>query len=377
MEGNAAVIAPLTQGLVSKIDVLETSESYGKFAVEPLERGFGTTLGNALRRVLLSALPGTAITAVRIQGVQHEYTTIPHMREDVTDFLLNVKSIRIRALTDQPGVLTLEVKGREGPVYARDIQPSGSYEIINPELYLATLDSSDAALEIEFQVERGTGYRQAESRNGQGTIGLLPVDCVFTPTKRINFTVERTRVGQVTDYDRLVLDIWTDKTIVPEEAVRQAAQILVDQFSLFTSLGRPSTAGTERTSLASAIPSELAQMPVEQLKLSSRTLNCLRRGKINTVAEVLQRTSEELMALRNFGERSLEELYEKLQALGIPVNLAEAKKPKRKAKASTEEEQGEPGAPQAAFSAGGDEEEEEEVDISAYRGRVFSPDDKS
>jgi len=297
------------------IKPVEQTGTYGRFAIEPLERGFGVTLGNALRRVLLSSLRGAAITWVKVDGVQHEYTALPFMKEDMIEFLLNVKSIRLRALTDKPTSLRLEVQG-ESEITAADIQPSPDYQVVNPEQHLATLDSPEAKLTVEFHVECGKGYVPATHVTGM-PIGILPVDAIFTPVRKANFAVERTRVGHVTDYERLVLEIWTDGTVTPVDALRQAAQILVDQFFLFTNFGKALERAPDQKPLAQTIPAEVYNTPIEKVGLSARTLNCLKRSNINKVGEVLERSREELLALRNFGEKSLEELYARLRAMGF------------------------------------------------------------
>ena len=314
-----------------KIELVEQAEdTYGKIVAEPLEPGFGVTLGNSLRRILLSSLPGAAVTSVRIEGVHHEYSTIPQMREDVIDFILNVKGIRFKAKSDQPSLLKLEALG-EGRITAADIQPSADYDIANPEWPLATLDSEEARLSVEFQVERGRGYNQASTQDGL-TIGTLPVDAIFTPVKKVSYSVERARVEQRTDYDKLVLEVWTDGTILPLEAVRQAAQILVDQFFLFCALGKTVEAAAEKQPLALTVPAEHYNITVEKLGLSARTLNCLKRSNINRVGEVLEKSREDLLQIRNFGEKSLVELYAKLEDMGLLA--AEALKPES---ATTEE----------------------------------------
>ena len=297
------------------IEIIESTDTYGKVVVEPLERGFGVTLGNALRRVLLSSLPGASITWVRIEGVQHEFSTMPHVKEDVAELFLNIKGIRIKRLADRPGALRLDVRG-PGQVTAGDIQPSADFEIINPEQYLASLDSPEARLTMEFRVEIGKGYVPATHTEGM-PIGVLPVDAIFTPVTRVNYNVEKTRVGQVTNYDRLVLEIWTDGTKSPEEAVREAGQLLVDSFFQFVNIGQSMAGAPERPALAQAIPPDQFNMPIERLNLSARTFNCLKRAKINKVGEVLEKSHEELLKIKNFGDKSLAELYDRLRALGL------------------------------------------------------------
>lgn len=296
----------MVQSVSAKIECEQASDSYGRFIIEPLESGFGVTLGNALRRVLLSSLPGAAVTAVRIEGVQHEFSTIPHVKEDCMEFLLNIKGIRLRSLSEHPGKLTLEVAG-EGAVCAGDIKPSLDFEIVNPELHLATLDSADAKLDVEFYVEQGKGYKEAKPDDSL-PIGVLPLDAIFTPIRRVNFAVEKARVGQVSNYDRLILEVWTDGTISPTEALTESSRILTEQFSVFSDLAKPLVIE------AKAGPYD---MPIEQLGLSSRTLNCLKRSKITNVGQLLEKSREELEAMKGFGRRSLEEVWDRLQALGF------------------------------------------------------------
>ncbi len=298
-----------------EIKVEEETEEYGKFSIAPLERGYGMTLGNALRRVLLSSIQGTAVTWVKVEGVTHEYSNIPHVKEDVADLLMNFKAIRLRSLTGRPGKLRLEASG-EGVITAGDIMTSSDFEIVNPELQIATLDSPDAKLSVEFNVEHGKGYVPATEGNGL-PIGILPVDAIFGPVRRVNYSVERTRVGQVTDYEKLVLEVWTDETISPSETLARAGQLLVDKFFLFANLGKATEAGVEKTSIALSIPADVYNTPVERLELSARTLNCLKRAHINRVGEVLEKDKSELLKIRNFGEKSLAELYNRLEEMGF------------------------------------------------------------
>jgi DNA-directed RNA polymerase subunit alpha len=298
----------VVQSVSPNVEFERISDSYGRFIIEPLEPGFGITLGNALRRVLLNSLLGAAVTAVRIEGVQHEFSTMPHVKEDCMELLLNIKGIRLRSLSEHPGKLTLEIAG-EGAVCAGDIKPSADFEIANPELHLATLESADAKLDIEFSVERGKGYREAKSDDSL-PIGVLPLDAIFTPIRRVNFTVEKARVGQVSNYDRLILEVWTDGTISPTEALTQAGQILIEQFSVFSDLAKPPVIEVK------AGPYDV---PIEQLGLSSRTLNCLKRSKIANVGQLLEKSREELEAMKGFGRRSLEEVWERLEAKGFKV----------------------------------------------------------
>lgn len=298
-----------------EVKTIELDETYGKFTLEPLERGFATTLGNPLRRVLLSSIPGAAVTWIRIDGVLHEYSTLPHMKEEVMEVIQRVKTIRLRAHTDRPGRLRLEARG-PGEVYAGDIVAPADFEVVNPELHLATLDSDEGVLNMEFNVERGTGYVPAQQAVGY-SIGTLPVDAIFSPVRKVNYGVEYTRVGQVTDYERLVLEVWTDRTISPLDAVHTAARVLMDHSALLIDVSRDNGGGD--AGQGSGIPAEIYNITVEKLELSSRTLNCLKRAGVNKVGEVLERTAEELLKIRNFGEKSLEELRARLEDKGLPV----------------------------------------------------------
>ena len=298
-----------------EISVVDSDEHYGKFIIEPLEPGFATTLGNPMRRVLLTSIPGTAITWVKIDGSLHEYSTIPHMKEDVSEFLLNIKSIRIRSLADRPGKLRLEVS-KEGDIFASDVDVPADFEILNPELHLASLDSKNTNLSVEFNVEQGKGYVPAASSEGL-PIGVLPVDSIFSPVRRVNFNIENTRVGQVTNYERLILDVWTDGTVTPVEAVKSAAEILLEQFFLFANADKAGEGTADRPSFAATMPVEQYNTPIEKLDLSSRTLNCLKRGNLNKVGQVLEIEKSELLKLRNFGVKSLNELFQKLEDFGF------------------------------------------------------------
>jgi len=302
--------------VVPKVECIETTEEFGRFLVEPLEKGFAVTLGNALRRVLLAYLPGAAVTGVKVDGIQHEFTTIPYMKEDAIEFLLNVQALRIKPLSEQPGKLTLEVVG-EKQVSAADIKPSADFEIINPELYLATMDSPESKLHVEFDVELGEGYRSAEVGDNM-PIGTIPVDAIFAPVRKVNFSIESIHVGRETSRERLYLEVWTDGSMAPIDAVSQGAGILVEQLNPFTRCAQVSLAGEEGGPQAS-IPREEYNMPVEQLNLSVRTMNCLRRGGITTVGELVAKGEKELMALRNFGKRSKQEIEERLADMGLAL----------------------------------------------------------
>lgn len=303
--------------VVPNIECVESRDNFGRFAVEPLEKGVGVTLGNAMRRVLLGHLQGAAVTRVKIEGIQHEFSTIPHVKEDTMEFLLNVKALRLKSVTGQPGKLTLEADG-ERRVTAADIKPSAEFEIANPELYLVSLDSPEARLYVEFDVEMSEGYKEAESSDNM-LVGVIPVDAIFTPIRKVNFTVEPIHIGEETSLERLYLEVWTDGTITPAQAVSRAAEILIEQLTPFTGLTKVPELEGEAEAALPAIAPELANMPVEQLNLSVRTQNCLRRGSINTVGEVVSKTEKELMSLRNFGLKSKQELEERLKSLGLSL----------------------------------------------------------
>jgi len=307
----------LSHLVVPRAECVESRDNFGRFVAEPLEKGFGVTLGNALRRVLLSQLQGAAITRVRVEGIQHEFSTIPYVKEDATEFLLNVKELRLKPLSGQPGKLILDVEG-EGQVCAADIQPSADFEIANPELYLATLDSPEARLYVELDVELSSGYREAESTDNL-TLGVIPVDAIFSPIRKVNFIVEPIYIGQETSRERLFLEVWTDGTISPADAVSQGAQILTEQLSPFANYAQLSRVEVEKEPTPLGISEELYNMPVEQLNLSVRTMNCLRRGGIATVGELASKEEKELMGLRNFGQKSKQEIKDRLEELGLSL----------------------------------------------------------
>ena len=299
-----------------KIEYAELSDTYGKFVVEPLERGFGVTLGNALRRVLLSSIQGAAVTSVKIENVLHEFSTIPGVVEDVTQVILNLKELSFKLHSDKPKLLRLDVRGKKD-VLAGDLQPDAEVEVLNPDLHIASLDGKNAHLAMELVVERGKGYVQAERhRKSEHVIGVIPVDSVFSPIQKVNYVVEDTRVGHATDYDRLVLEVWTDGSIRPEEALQESARLLIDSFRLFVG----TAAGTEVV-IGPQVDetNKIAAMPIEELDLSVRPYNCLKRAGINTVGDLLQRTEEEVVNVKNFGRKSLDEVKEKLAALGLEL----------------------------------------------------------
>jgi DNA-directed RNA polymerase subunit alpha len=308
---------------VPRIEFTESEDNYGRFLAEPLEKGFGTTLGNTLRRVLLSYLPGAAVTQVRIEGIRHEFAAIPHAKEDVTEFLLNVKALRLKPLANRPGKMTLDVQG-EGKVCAADIKPSTDFEIANPELRLITLDSPEARLYVEFDVEIGEGYRTAISSDNM-PVGTIPVDAIFSPIRKINFAIEPIHVDQEMNRERLRLEVWTDGTTSPVDAVSHAAGILVEQLSPFVEYVKVSQMKAEEQLIRLSIPDEKYNMPVEQLDLSVRTMNCLRRGGITTVGELISKKPRELLQLRNFGQKSFQEIEERLGTFGLSLMQAEKK----------------------------------------------------
>jgi len=324
--------------LVPKIECTEQAENFGRFVAEPLEKGFGITLGNSLRRVLLGYLPGAAVTQVRIEGVHHEFTVIPNAKEDVMEFLLNIKELRLKPLSDRGGTLTLEIEG-EGRVCASDIKPSADFEITNPELCLITINNPKSRLYVEMDVELGMGFRSAESTDNT-PVGTIPVDSIFTPIRKINYAVEPTHLGRETSRERLRLEIWTDGTTSPIDAMSRAAGILIEQFTPFVDYIKISQMKAEERLIRLSIPDEKYNMPVEQLDLSVRTMNCLRRSNITTVGELIGKGTKELLKLRNFGQKSYLEIEDRLGAIGLSLNpkpeegaeAVEEPKPKAKGK---------------------------------------------
>lgn len=298
--------------VLPKIEIEAISERYGRFVVGPLESGYGVTIGNSLRRVLLSSLAGAAVTSVRVDGVHHEFSPIAGVKEDTMTLLLNLKQVRMRLHGDEPVRLRLEVEG-EGVVTAGDIECPSEVEIVNPELPLLTLDANDSRVEMEMTAERGRGYSPSEERGELG-IGQLPVDAVFSPIRRIAYVIDRVRIGEITDFDQLKLDIWTDGTIQPEEALSSAAQMLARHFSLVANVaGALIDEGEE--AVEEGIPSRIYEMPIEDLDLTVRAFNCLKRAGITTVGmilEKLEKGDDEILAIRNFGRKSLDELKQAL-----------------------------------------------------------------
>jgi DNA-directed RNA polymerase subunit alpha len=297
---------------VPELTIENEDDGYARLVAEPLDPGYGTTLGNALRRILLSSLEGAAITSVRIDQVQHEFSTIKGMQEDCTEFLLNVKEIRLRAVSNRPGTLTLDAEGAR-EITAGDLHVPADFEVVNPSLHLATLDGPDSRINAEFHAQLKRGYVPANQMEGM-PIGVIPVDAIFSPVRKVNFHVEKVRVGQATDFDRMVLEVWTDGTLAPVEAVGQAAVILIEQFSLFGAVGGAGVPVTTAPAVTTSLPisPERYHTPIEALQLSVRAYNCLRRSGLMTIGQVLERTEEELLALRNFGHKSYDELRDRL-----------------------------------------------------------------
>ena len=308
-----------------KIEIAEISEDnrYGKFICEPLERGYGTTFGNSLRRMLLSSLEGAAITSIRIDGVLHEFSTIPGVRDDVTNIVLNLKELCLKMAGNEPRIIRIDVEG-EKEVTAADIICDADIEILNPDLHIATVNE-DGKLKIEMTVERGRGYVPADkNKKPDDTIGVIPIDSIFSPVKRVNYTVQDTRVGNVTDYDRLILEVWTDGSLRPEEAVSKAAGILVMHLKLFQNMdGLPEEEEEEEATFPEEEEddsSKVLDMTIEDLDLSVRSFNCLKRANINTVADLAEKTEDDMMKVRNLGRKSLEEVMAKLDSLGFKLN---------------------------------------------------------
>lgn len=294
-----------------------TRPDYGKFEIEPLEPGFGTTLGNSLRRVLLSSLPGAAITSVSIDGVAHEFSAIEHVKEDVTEILLNIKEINVTSHSADPVRLSLDVRGPKD-VTAGDIETPSDVQIANPEHHIATLDSPKAQLRMDLMVEQGKGYIAAEQNKKEGQpIGVIRLDSIFTPVRKANFFVEKTRVGQETEWDKLVVEVWTNGTIAPVEAVSRAAALFTEHLELFVRFGDNLVAPQVRQTRGNDLPSRLADTPIEDLDLSVRALNCLKANDITKVGQLVAMKQEELLTLRNFGQKSLDEIREKLVQRGF------------------------------------------------------------
>ena len=307
-----------------RIECVERTEdnTYAKFVVEPLERGYGITLGNSLRRILLSSLPGTAVTAVKIEGVLHEFSTVPGVLEDVTDIILNLKNLALKGYTDELKVLRLEVEG-EGVVKAGDIITDPDIEILNPDMKIATLDK-DGRLFMEMTAERGRGYISADkNKKPDQAIGIIPIDSIFAPIYKVNYTVEDTRVGMVTDYDKLSLEVWSNGSISPEEATSLAAKILSEHLRLFMGLTDKLNNVEIMVEKEEEAKDKILEMTIEELDLSVRSYNCLKRAGINSVEELTQKTEEDMIKVRNLGRKSLEEVEFKLKELGLGFRKAD------------------------------------------------------
>ena len=303
-----------------RIECIEApgDEAYGKFIVEPLERGYGTTLGNALRRMLLSSLEGTAVTSVKIAGVAHEFSTIPGVKEDVTEIVLNIKSIIARLHCEGTKTVYIEASG-ECEVCAGDIKADGEVEILNPDLHIATL-GADAVLNMEMTISKGRGYVSADrNKNPQAAIGVIPVDSIYTPVLKVNYSVENTRVGNMTDYDKLTMEVWTDRTITPRDAISMGAKILCDHFTLFTDLSENVGSKSTVVEKAETQRDKVLEMTIEELDLSVRSFNCLKRANINTVEDLISKTEDEMIKVRNLGRKSLEEVIHKLTMMGLSL----------------------------------------------------------
>ena len=306
------------------IEVVEISEDkkYGRFVVEPLERGYGITLGNSLRRIMLSSLPGVAVSQVKIEGVLHEFSSIPGVKEDVTEIIMNVKSLAIKNNSDANEVKTayIEYEG-EGIVRASDIQVDQDIEILNPDLVIATLSGKDTKLYMELTITRGRGYVGADkNKTDDLPIGVIAIDSIYTPVERVNVTVENTRVGQITDYYKLTLDVYTNGTLVPDEAVSLAAKVLSEHLSLFIDLSENAKTAEVMVEKEDDEKEKVLEMSIDELELSVRSYNCLKRAGINTVEELTNKTSEDMMKVRNLGRKSLEEVLAKLKELGLQLN---------------------------------------------------------
>lgn len=307
-----------------RIEIAEISEDnrYGKFVVEPLERGYGTTLGNSLRRIMLSSLPGSAVSYVKIKGVLHEFSSIPGVKEDVTEIIMNIKELAIKnnSTSNEPKQAYIEYVG-EGVVTAADIHVDSDIEILNPDLVIATLSGSEARFDMELTITKGRGYVGADKNKKEDTsIDVIAVDSIYTPVERVNLTVENTRVGQITDYDKLTLDVYTNGTLAPDEAVSLAAKVLSEHLNLFIDLSENAKAAEVMVEKEDNEKEKVLEMNIDELELSVRSFNCLKRAGINTVEELTSKTPEDMMKVRNLGRKSLEEVLNKLKELGLSLN---------------------------------------------------------
>lgn len=302
-----------------KVAEISEDERYGRFVVEPLERGFGTTLGNSLRRIMLSSLPGAAVSSVKIKGVLHEFSSIPGVKEDVTEIIMNIKSLEIKnnSATGEPKIAYIEKEG-EGVVTAGDISVDSDIEILNPDLVIANLSGADAKLDMELTITKGRGYVGADkNKNADLSVDAIAVDSIYTPIERVNLTVENTRVGQVTDYDKLTLDVYTNGTLAPDESVSLAAKVLSEHLNLFIDLSENAKQAEIMAEQEEDGKEKNLQLSIDDLELSVRSYNCLKRAGINTVEELTNKTSDDMMKVRNLGRKSLEEVIEKLKELGL------------------------------------------------------------
>ena len=310
-----------------RIEIAEISEDnrYGKFVVEPLERGYGTTLGNSLRRIMLSSLPGAAVSYVKIKGVLHEFSSIPGVKEDVTEIIMNIKELTIKnnSASNEPKQAYIEFVG-EGVVTAADIHVDSDIEILNPDLVIATLSGAEARLDMELTITKGRGYVGSDKNKKEDTsIDVIAVDSIYTPVERVNLTVENTRVGQITDYDKLTLDVYTNGTLAPDEAVSLAAKVLSEHLSLFIDLSENAKTAEVMVEKEDNEKEKVLEMNIDELELSVRSFNCLKRAGINTVEELTSKTPDDMMKVRNLGRKSLEEVLNKLKELGLSLNNGE------------------------------------------------------
>ena len=328
-----SILKPVNEGLRclslknQKIEIVETSDDnkYGKFVIEPLERGYGITLGNSLRRIMLSSLPGTAVSHVKIKGVLHEFSSIPGVKEDVTEIIMNIKNVVIKNNSDtfEPKQAYIDVVG-ERVVKAGDIKVDGDIEIVNPDLVIANLSGPDAKLEMELTIVNGRGYVSLDkNKEADAPIDVIAIDSIFTPVERVNLTVQNTRVGQVTDYDKLTLDVYTNGALAPDEAVSLAANLLVEHLKLFVDLSENARLVDVMVESTTDEKEKVLEMNIDELELSVRSYNCLKRAGINTVQELINKTPEDMMKVRNLGRKSLDEVLAKLKELGLSLNQNE------------------------------------------------------
>lgn len=310
-----------------KIEIVEISDDnkYGRFVVEPLERGYGTTLGNSLRRIMLSSLPGAAVSHIKIKGILHEFSSVPGMKEDVTELVMNIKELIIKnnSLTNEPKQAYIDVVG-DRVVRASDIHVDGDIEIINPDLVIANLSGPDAKLDMELTISNGRGYAGADrNKEADAPIDVIAIDSIYTPVERVNLTVENTRVGQVTDYDKLTLDVFTNGALAPDEAVSLAARVLVEHLNLFVDLSENAKSVDVMVESVTDEKEKVLEMNIDELELSVRSYNCLKRAGINTVEELINKTPEDMMKVRNLGRKSLDEVLAKLKELGLSLNSSD------------------------------------------------------